>query len=74
MIPSGLLVVEGTGGPERLIGAEEGAEPSCKISRTSFEVILREEWEREKRKRKRRRREGSRIEIGCSQVIGCLVL
>jgi len=43
VIPSGRLVVEGTGGPERLIGAEEGAEPSCKISRTSFEVILKEE-------------------------------
>lgn len=42
MIPSGRLVVEGTGGPERLIGAEEGAEPSCRMSRTSFEVIFRE--------------------------------
>lgn len=64
MIPSGLLVVEGTGGPERLIGAEEGAEPSCKISRTSFEVILKEEWERERERRGRERRRGVGLELG----------
>jgi len=68
VIPSGRLVVEGTGGPERLIGAEEGAEPSCRMSRTSFEVILRE-GERGKIKRVR----GSK-RVSCVELVGSLVL